>query len=98
MGKRKKRKKQAGAELCQAQLKLGLAMLDLHSTKLRSSSLYEKIEVIFHLIYWSSLPSMEKVEVVFHLQDMRSSSISKKIEVVFHCKLSKHHINALVYI
>ena len=31
--------KQAGAELCQAQVKLGLAMLDLLGTKMRSSSL-----------------------------------------------------------
>jgi cytochrome oxidase assembly protein ShyY1 len=31
--------KQAGAELCQAQVTLGLAMLELLSTKLRSSSL-----------------------------------------------------------
>jgi hypothetical protein len=30
---------QDGAELCQAQFKLGLAMLELLSTKLRSSSL-----------------------------------------------------------
>jgi hypothetical protein len=33
------KKKQAGAELCQAQVKLGLAMLDLLGAKLRSSSL-----------------------------------------------------------
>jgi hypothetical protein len=36
---KEKRKEKAGAELCQAQVKLGLAMLDLLSTKLRSSSL-----------------------------------------------------------
>ena len=38
-----KGKKQAGAELCQAQVKLGFAMLDLLSKKLGSSSLWLKI-------------------------------------------------------
>ena len=32
-------RKQAGAELCQAQVKLGLAKLDLHSKTIKSSSL-----------------------------------------------------------
>ena len=35
--------KQAGAELCQAQVKMGLAMLDLLSKFFRSSSLCKKI-------------------------------------------------------
>ena len=34
-----KKQKKTGAELCQAQVKLGLAMLDLLITKLRSSPL-----------------------------------------------------------
>jgi hypothetical protein len=42
-GGKKTTRKQAGAELCQAQVKLGLAMLDF----LSSSSIYH--EVIFHL-------------------------------------------------
>ena len=50
--------KQAGAELCQALEKLGLAKAALPSNKLighpvkktfRSSSIYQKIEVVFHL-------------------------------------------------
>jgi hypothetical protein len=39
-------KEQAGAEMWQAQKKLGLAKLDLHSMKL-----YLKIEVFFHISY-----------------------------------------------
>ena len=45
-------KKQAGAELCQAQVKPGLAKVEIFFhliDKLRSSSIYLKIEVVFHL-------------------------------------------------
>ena len=43
---------QAGAELCQAQVRLGLAKVDIFFhliDKLRASSIYHKIEVVFHL-------------------------------------------------
>ena len=42
MTKEKKKEEQAGAELCQAQEKLGLAKLDLHSMKLCLSSIDTK--------------------------------------------------------
>ena len=46
------RREQAGAELCQAQVKLGLAKggVIFHlPKKLRLSSIYLKVEVVFHL-------------------------------------------------
>ena len=45
----RKRNIQAGAELCQAQQKLGLAKL--RKLYLCSSSIYFKIGVVLHLIY-----------------------------------------------
>ena len=48
--KKDKNEKQAGAELCQAQVKLGLAKLALTRKKLRAT--YSKFEVIKKLI-WS---------------------------------------------
>ena len=44
-----KKVKQAGAELCQAQEKLGLAKTTLLSNKLMRSSIYLKIDVAFYL-------------------------------------------------
>ena len=41
-------RKQAGAELCQAQKKLGLAKPALPIIKLRRSSILKEIEDIFH--------------------------------------------------
>ena len=78
-------KKQAGAELCQAQIKLGLAKFGVifHLPKeLRSSSVLFKVEVVFHLPKKFKFPSIcLKVEDVFHLM---SSFILGEIEVVFH--------------
>ena len=58
----KKCRKQTGAELCQAQLKLGLAVLDLLDKKFRLSLL----EVILHLKRTMS-SYIDKIEVVFFL-------------------------------
>ena len=41
--------RQAGAELCQAQFKLGLAKSALLGKGMRSSSMYKTFEVIFYL-------------------------------------------------
>ena len=60
---------------------LGLAKLDLHSLKLylklRSSSIYRTIEVVFHYPkYWGRLPIFQKNEVVFNVaKNLTSSSI-----------------------
>ena len=43
-------RKKAETELCQAQEKLGLAKLAIPSKKLKSSSIYFKIEVVFPLL------------------------------------------------
>jgi hypothetical protein len=62
-----KEKKQAGAELCQAQWKLGLAKLDLPSMyffifkkTLRSFSNCQQIDVVFFCTI---------IEVIFHLNE-----------------------------
>ena len=57
--KRSLHEKQAGAELCQAQEKLGLVYCGClpFTLKLRSSSIYLKIEVVFQLPKnWGRLP------------------------------------------
>ena len=76
-GNHKKIKKQAGAELCQAQVKLGLVKLVL-----RSSSIYKETEVVFIKIL---------TMVVFHLQkkgirerEEKKIVLIDKTEVDFH--------------
>ena len=46
---RRRRKEQAGAELCQAQMKLGLAKPPLNGKKMRWTSIVKYIDVVFHL-------------------------------------------------
>ena len=66
-----KTRKQAGAELCQAQEKLGLVSLHLPIMKLYCTSIYLPIEIIIHFA--------PKDEVVFHFgKKLRSSSILAK--------------------
>ena len=52
-GNATKETEQAGAELCQAQVKLGIAKIEFFfflNRKLRSSSISQKIYVVFNLI------------------------------------------------
>ena len=60
---------QAGADMCQAPFKLGLAKSVLHSKQLRPSSMNLDIEVVFHLQKnISCRPCTTRIKVVFHLQ------------------------------
>ena len=55
---------QAGAELCQAQVELGLTMLDLLSNKLGFSLFFLMSSFFF---FFGRLPFYFYFEVVFHL-------------------------------
>ena len=85
-----KSEKQAGAELCQPQVKLGLIKLDLLVIKvhlpcvknLRLISIYKKIEDLFFLHFFSVLEVVFSLQKnAFHLIFFSSSFISKKNEV-----------------
>ena len=80
--------KQAGAELCQAQVKLGLDNLSLLNKKLSLVTSFKTSmsAFLYQILSWIGLPvEEENIEVQFSLkrEKMRSSSIWKKNKVVF---------------
>ena len=69
---------QAGAELCQAQFKLGLA-----------KTAFPDVDIVFVFVFpvlkvWSCLPFTNKWSCLPFAKNLSSSSIYKNIEVVFH--------------
>ena len=60
------------------------------TNKLRSSSFYKKVEVVFNL--------QKSLDCVPFTKKLMLSSIYKTIEVVFHSKLTQIYLNAFIHI